>query len=468
MAWLNLHGVKFYEGSFDLTWPGALALHELYIIIFGVNSWTARAGDFLLLQPATFALFYFLRRAGFQMAAIAAALLYPILYVTSGPWMAGHRDIIGAHFLIGAAALALPRRKHSIWLPVIAGILVGYAVMIRPTYLAFAPMILILAAPSWNEGHRTIAAYIKTAAIFGLALSIVPICFAIYAIANDSLGAWYIDAFRFPLEVYQVPESRSRLFAMAASFIASSLWWPALTGAAGGSLWVVSGRCRQALWLLAGICLTIVISYFAQNKGFGYHLGGLIPVLLLLACGGIEATFRSPIRSRIFPIAIGAGTALLLIAGTSLRLVHARPTAPDCGHEDRQGGLKLADALAVSSIVRAESNPNDTFLQWGWEYQVSFLAQRRSPTKFINTLAARQVTSMQPVFGKWLEEFDSELTSRPPKFILVEQTVGPGAPVSAANALAKNEMAEILKRHIGKGYFVRYRKGAFTLLKRVR
>src|SRR3982751_3344802 len=117
MAWLHLQGAPFYKGLFDMTWPGELFLHDAYIRIFGVHSWTARAGDFLLLQPAVLAIFEFLRRAGFPRAAVAAALLYPIIYVTSGGWMAGHRDFIATHFIIAAAIFGLSASRQAVWRP---------------------------------------------------------------------------------------------------------------------------------------------------------------------------------------------------------------------------------------------------------------------------------------------------------------------------------------------------------------
>src|SRR5262249_20780649 len=100
MAWQGLQGVQWYSGSFHITWPGPLVIHEIGIRLFGVHSWTARLTDFLLLQPAILAIYSFLKSAGLRWAAIGAALAYPIIYVTSGPWMAGHRDIVAMHILI--------------------------------------------------------------------------------------------------------------------------------------------------------------------------------------------------------------------------------------------------------------------------------------------------------------------------------------------------------------------------------
>lgn len=157
-----------------------------------------------------------------------------------------------------------------------------------------------------------------------------------------------------------------------------------------------------------------------------------------------------------------------MLAGTGLRLVHAIPRAPDWGREEQARGLKLNDSLALAKIIRSESSPTDTFLQWGWEYQVDFLSERRSPTRFVNTQGARLINPGQPIFGKWLTEFSQDLAGRPPKFILVDETlIPPGTGLPASAPLVDEAMLEILRRRIDVGYFVRATAGNNTLLERI-
>ena len=59
------------------------------------------------MQPAIVGMYFFLRSAGLRFAAAAIALAYPVIYVTSGGWQAGHRDIVGMQFLIAASAVLL-------------------------------------------------------------------------------------------------------------------------------------------------------------------------------------------------------------------------------------------------------------------------------------------------------------------------------------------------------------------------
>lgn len=467
MAWLDLHGVPFYQGSFDMTWPGQLLFHEMYVRLFGVRWWTSRAGDFLILQPAVLAIYLFLRAAGFWRAAVAAALAYPIIYVTSGGWMAGHRDLTGMHFLIGAAVLALPARRLGAWRPMLAGALVGYATMIRPTYLAFASLLLILAVPYWSEASLRRAHIFRTVLLFGAGVAIPALLFLAYGIATGTADDWYVDSVRFVIEAYQVPGSRARLFGPAVQLLSHSLWWLTLVAALGAGLWFLSTRDRKALWLIAAMAVTAFVSYFAQNKGFGYHLGGLIPLLVMLGCAGAEAGINWPVRSTPFRNAFAWLGAALLLTGASLRVVHAVTGQAETASQGPDQPLPLPDSLDLARIIKSESTPSDTFLQWGWEFRVSFLAERRSPTRLVNTMAARLIRPGQPLFGRRLREFDNDLSDHPPKFILVDQSVmTPDGEVRVPNQADSEDMASILERHLRNGYLIRAQRGTYTLLKR--
>jgi hypothetical protein len=211
---------------------------------------------------------------------------------------------------------------------------------------------------------------------------------------------------------------------------------------------------------------TILLSYVAQNKGFGYHLAGLIPVFMIVSCAGAEAAVHLPLDA---PLRAGAALliATLLTAGTGLRLYHAKPVAPDWGRQDQQRALTLTHSMAFARIIRSESTDKDRILIWGWEFQLGYLAERRSATRFVNTLAARQVRSGQPIFGAWIGEFDRELADQPPKFIVVDETViAPGAGLPASADTNGQGMQDVVKRRVNRGYAVRAQQGSVTLLER--
>lgn len=462
MAWLDLNGVPFYSGTFDMTWPGQLVFHEVSIAIFGVHWWTARAGDFILLQPAVLAIHAFLRRAGLGWAAIGAALLYPIIYVTSGGWTAGHRDFTGMHFLIAAAFFALPAAKPLRLSPFIAGLLVGYATMIRPTYLLFAPFLFLIALSHWKGLDSWLKGAVRAGTLLAAGTLAPAIIFVLLGALHGTLHDWYVDSIRFVFEVYQVPESRTRLFGLALQFLAGQLWWLTIIGGVGALVWLLSGWPRAGWWLIGAMAVTAFVSYFVQNKGFGYHLAGMIPLLFILGCAGAEIAFAGLPRTVSLRSVAGVMILFLLVAGSSLRLLHAFRPAPTV-ERTNSTPLEPADSLALARIIQSESAPTETVLQWGWQFQVPYLAERRSPTRLVNTPPTKFIKQGQPVFGGWLSDFDRVLAVDPPRFILIDPEEL--APVGGQDAA--HSIIGLVQRRIGQGYVVRDRRDGILLLKRV-
>src|SRR4051812_1758551 len=76
----------------------------------------------------------------------------------------------------------------------------------------------------------------------------------------------------------------------AISGLASTVWfswrWYAVAAVAGGIAWWRSGD-RPALLITLAILGVTFLSALVQAKGFGYHFGGFLPVLGLLAAAAL-------------------------------------------------------------------------------------------------------------------------------------------------------------------------------------
>jgi hypothetical protein len=426
IAWQGIKGIPWYSGSFDVSWPGPFLIEDLGIRAFGVQRWTARLTDFLVLQPAIVGMVFFLRSAGLRFAAVAVALAYPVIYVTAGGWQAGHRDIVGMQFLIAASALVLSDRAR--WRgSFFAGVVLGYAVMLRPTYLAFAPLLLIAAAlPRPLDARAVVArAFIPLA----LGTLVVPLAFAVAGLWAGNLWDWYDQGIRFVVSVYQVDGSRWRLFGLAWIVISQSIAWLLIAGLLGGCIWVSrAGAAPRHLTLLAGMLGTVGISYVVQNKGFGYHLGGLIPILTLLALGGAELALAGH-RSR--PVRAAASAAALCIvvvlaAGVARRTQHyILPFLAQLRiHDPATFQDQVASTNEAVAIIASESGPNDRFFQWGWNSDVGFLSQRRSASRYVGPLFAL-IDERHTNYIGWIAIFQHELAQNKPAFILLDLTTVP-------------------------------------------
>jgi hypothetical protein len=468
IAWQGTQGIAWYTGSVDVSWPGPFLLHDLGIRIFGVHRWTARLTDFILLQPAIAGMLFFLRTAGLRFAAVAIVIAYPVIYVTSGGWQAGHRDIVGMHFLIAASAVLLT--DGTAWRGrFLAGVILGYAIMLRPTYLAFAPFLLVAAA----LGRPFDAKLFFTRALVPLSLGTlaVPLAFAAAGLLMGNLWDWFDEGIRFVLSVYQVDESRFRLFGMAWTVISQPMGWLAIAGALGGCVWVINASVIPThLCLMVGMVSTVWISYFVQNKGFGYHLGGLIPLLTLLALGAPELAQRTK-RIREASCAATLCVVVILCAGLARRTQHY--VIPFFAHLKVSDPTTFQDQVPSTNeavaIVTSESGPHDRFFQWGWNSDVGYLSRRLSASRYVFPLFA-QIDETHLNYISWIAEFGEELERTKPKFILLDLTTVPTStntdklPIVLPSGSSKglNVLISVLNRN----YIVRARWSDKILFKR--
>src|SRR5262249_51015263 len=115
--------------------------------------------------------------------------------------------------------------------------------------------------------------------------------------------------------------------------------WPWVTAfALGGAIcWAVRRETgRYALLLCLGAIATFALSYYVQHKGFGYHLSGVLPFLVVFMAVLVDSLMRgsgqpAAVRQWIGPWALfprslwwfGLACVLLIAAaGTASKLRH--------------------------------------------------------------------------------------------------------------------------------------------------
>ncbi len=462
IAWSRLGGAVYYADVAEQNWPGAMLLHELGIRLFGVHFWTFRLIDYLVLQVVTMAGAWFLYKAGFRVAPWIFLVVYPVLYVTTGIWMAGQRDIVAAGLLVAAAALTMAawrseaevnRRKSSVLEAryLLAGGLVAFAVLTRPTYLSYLVGLILL---EWlrfpDERERQRAPLRRTTSlVLGFAL---PTCVLILAGAlTNSLDDFYEQTILFNVEAYPVEESRLRLIVPLADTVLGSWHWVTGLALAGLLLWVSrSGFCRPQV-LIVGLIATVLISYVFQNKGFGYHLGGLLPALCLLAGVLVEqlAIWRRDLQGRgrrMLGAALAAALVLILM-GTVAKFRSLLPHAQALA-EGRfepyyvgEGRPTWPEIQAMVRTIREGSSPNDHVLQWGRLFEIGYLAERPSSLRFISTPALTLLSDRFSETQSWLAEVRRDLEAQRPTFVAIDRAAlaGRSAPFQARPAAAEAE-----------------------------
>ena len=470
MAFSAIQGLPYYAGSFDMNWPGAMWLHEAGIRLFGVHAWTWRLTDFLLLMGFALAGAAFLKRAGWPLASVLFLWLYPPLYVTSGGWMAGQRDIISAGFLLVSCALALPGSRREKTACFIAGTCGAAAVLIRPTYLSFlAGLILLEMLPKGlfaprgpNRLGRATWFFLGFAALLGLAV----LCG--WALGN--LDDWYQQSIEFSLSTYVGDPPQVWTETLSTLFLWSWHWVTAL-GLVGLVLWLARDGFTYPLILILGILATVTVSFFFQNKFFGYHMGGALMVMALLAGIAFDglAQQRRKMQASLRRQAVTSALLLavcLAVAGmagkllnlqSGLTLLLAGTFGPQPGY-----GLTEQERRTIIAMIQDGSTGQDTVAVYGTKYDLAYRAQR-APTYRFFTPAADQISPAFEHHDAWLTEIRTALRDTPPAFVIMAKNGAAAAP--SGSGAPGGSIRALLEAHVSQGHRVVFTNDALTVYK---
>lgn len=175
------------------------------------------------------------------------------------------------------------------------------------------------------------------------------------------------------------------------------------------------------------IAVTVVVSAYVQRKGFGYHLSGLMPVLAGIAAQLIAwsaSVLRRPRRpARLALTAVICGIAVLgtgkkILGGLrpQIELQIAKLSLHDmlAVHQTGQDGTTFADVVDAADYIRRTAPADRTVLVWSRLVHLNFLAERRSPTRFISCGMLVLARGPFSLAKEWTHEFERAF-ERPPR-----------------------------------------------------
>lgn len=473
MGWMATQGYPFYAGSFDMNWPGGMILHWLAIELFGPSAIAWHLFDFCLLILTTVAAALFLRRGGFVLAPYVMLALYPVIYVTAGGWMAGQRDIIAVGVLIGGCCAMLAPASRELRAMVLAGALVAMAVLIRPTYLSFlAGLCLLELAPRRWIGYPRRAGPVARISAMVLGFGAAIAATAVAGIWIGNIDDFYQQTVTFTMSVYVGKPPLDMVHTVLE--LLRSTHWMFFLGLMGLALWIWRTRTLEyPLMLLLGLSAAIVLSYVVQRKGFGYHLGGALPVLIMFTAIAFDEVRRfatqttRPPRARAIASAALVGMVLLAVSGTASKLVRHRAELLDLRNGLTPIGtyshLTGDEQARLVEIIRSRTGPNDRVTLYGTDYQIPYLAQRLPAYRFI-TPAVEQMRPDFALYSEWKKEVEDGLRTHEPKLILIMQdAVGRDPEAVREIGTDKRPVLNAIITYMGNDYAIAF-KGPFGVL----
>ena len=191
---MNKYGLIPYRDIFETSLPGTFAFHYLIGRLFGYGDTPFRYVDLMLLCGLLFATYKFMSRFS-RLVAMWSAVLFGLLYLSSGNIMSLQRDYIGI-IPIAFSLLCIPATMDT---PVrltrfaLVGLLFGMSVLVKPHLVISLPIIFgTLLAFRWHSQQRRYFDFIKCGVITSLSF-LIPICMTLIWLAANSALLQFVE-----------------------------------------------------------------------------------------------------------------------------------------------------------------------------------------------------------------------------------------------------------------------------------
>ncbi len=429
-----LDGGQLYRDVFDGKGPGTYYAYALALKLFGPGEMSARLFFYLVAVAGSGLAAALAGRIGGWWCRLGGALVFALAAMQGNSdcaWFTAEgEDLMLPLVLATVLLLGRPEHLRSAWRLVGAGVLLGLAFLVKVTIVTtcftlavVAAVVLLRQGAGWRG---LLKAMLWTAA--GMVLPIAA-CLGYYA-AQGLLGEVYrltvqynrayggIRLFRDFTDLFR-PLTADRWRALSVLAIAAAAMGPMRGGAAWRLLWAAAaGGWLAAVW---------------QGKNFPYQwtpVIGCLAVAAGVACGRLAQWAWSASGPRAWRAAAVAASLLLLpvLAGPTdvyfLNRIYRQTAGLLNGQISREEfrkvhrtGSTTADVTdRVAAYLRSHSQPADTVHVWGYETILNFLAQRRSPSRFVLAFPLSQPGPWQKA---WREEFLAVLKKRPPLYVVV-------------------------------------------------
>jgi hypothetical protein len=444
-------GGLLYRDALDLKPP---VIYHLYALAlrFSHSEQAIRVMDLLMIGAGmTFILLLFPARRRWALAPLLALTTGTALFFLAGYWNAALPDSYTAIPIAAGLWVRQTRwgRVRVVSADAVMGLLTGVAFWLKYTAGIYLLLFAFLAYLDWRKGGgaRPSSLFLRWGA---MALGFVALAAAVvlhFALRGGLRDLWEVG-FVYPLHYagYQ-PRLAGDLWIGGINlsqglrgFRIFCAWFPPLVLLPLALLAVCALRRRlphRELWLATALALLSVV---IQGKFYMNHFGAALLWLAALSALAIEASarlLRARLRWRrdrwtaVTALALGVPVVAVLVLGSSvfpqrwatlrawMRIDPADP-ATVRSYQDHfgaygQGDFSYRADVEVADYLRATTAPQDKVFIWGFEPLVLFLANRRSPTRFLDNAPL----VAPPGRFRWREEALEALRRDPPACVLI-------------------------------------------------
>ncbi len=420
VAQLILDGDVPYRDAFDNKPPMVFAWYALSFLLFGEHIWAPRLLVALLLSASTLLMYLegrllFSHRAGIG-AALALALSFGLATLETG---ANIEFFMILPLVAALYTFSIGRKTGQSRWYIAAGFLSGIAIATK--HISLFVLVLYLALAAWpllrSQGLSAVASADFRRSVGGLAAGCAAAFLAVVApfVATGTLpDLWEATVVYALLYVNDVPADQKLEVLQKSPLYLTLVLGPWMLLAVAGIAQLARSGAGGHGPLVLGWLAANWLGIIAAGRFYDHYYITLLPALALIAPLGVRY-LRDSRTSR------PAGIALTIVFGLLLAFVlsqnaniYFQPTPEErhiakYPHDDRAPWENQGPAFGRWIEARTESG--DGIYNLGFQSELYFYADRRSPTRFIMD---RPFWTNEEYIGQAL----TELNADPPLYVI--------------------------------------------------
>jgi hypothetical protein len=438
---IRYHGLP-YISSWDMNFPGIVALHAIAIGLFGNSILGFRTFELLAQIITAYALYRVSRLWLCKESSLLACLLYAIFYINGPTGIMGQRDsfvvlplILAMGFMTAGYRSATSNRRML--LAFAGGSLYAFATFIRPTYglLLIVPALTLF--PVWQASGRKMFAFTLLGFILAFLLAFSP-----YVFVHRGIEEVFLATVRFNFDVYTPQAAHLDIFARRTQgAVALALGWMALMllRKRRGAMFRESPHSGEERKFLIASAAAILLGIIAMRKLSSYHFTPFY-ALFMPVLSAMLWEWKSK-WGRHGTFILGTSIAILAVMLYPRELMssfihnhysfsqHYRMANPDSLHGVRTSEL-VADYLLRNTGANDTVEISSPGVQWRLD--------RPQATRYIalTPLTLSRIDGSFTSYQKtWQSEYVARIAKVRPKFYVAEDTLDRNGRISTPGLL---------------------------------
>ena len=418
VAQLMLDGGIPYRDAFDNKPPMIFVWYALSFVMFGETVWAPRLLVSLLLSGTTLLVYLQGRLLFGRQAGLVAALAFALSIGLAVFETNANTEYFMLLPLVGSVyCFTLAERNFDTRLYVLAGFLMGFAILTKDTAIFTLPLLMLVAVnrvrleSGWSWANlralfKPVGGLVLGCGAAGV-LTILP--FVLTGTFDDMFNALVV----YTLDYVGVVPWRSRVIATAIMPI--FLFWLAGPWAVLSLVAIFRlARSRNSglSLLLVGWVIATVLGIVAAGRFYDHYYVAFLPVFALLVPLGLKAMREAgPFLRRAIAVVVALSLVPMLVASGDIYLqpnADARHTAK-YPNDERSVWETQGDELGA--WLAARTSPDDYIYNFGFHSEIYFYADRRSPTRYLFDHPFR-------AGDQYVAEALEELNANPPLYIV--------------------------------------------------